>query len=1355
LLSVLWNSLSEYDELTASTQSVLLLLSKLIKSLPLNIICQGFEPRVLVLRLLPFFHHVLTCVKEAALSTMLVVIEASEQNARDWMTSVSSDATWNLLQCCLLETKSNTRDLSSKVFISFVRSCPTEAISSCFPYIPMWLNLAYYPESVPIPPTMLVQHTGMSHNKNSDNLTEGHKKHIGGLASSSPSSDEHIMATRQCIACLIGAVCCHGNNNIEQPTQTTTNVENHLLLLMTSQSAFQRMVACIVVSQWWMESHLTGVGGLYGCSIFKILEETFYFSEISVQFIHVQTDMKAFLATLLNKKVDIENFPSKSSYSFHEVLDFCTTQVPSTLLNRDKVPFPFHTRINLREQRNLLMKLTDQALKVQFTLDSRVKAFAANAIVSAVHSSGQKDDNWKLPTKLNPIIRPLMESLKYEENVTVRNAVSSSVARLICLCRSRQPCPNPKLVKNLCVGMISFTARCPTDESVQKEFSDFETCSDLGQSWPITPRDGILTILRRISDLQTEINNRKRKRNIAEDETANYIPESDQVKILIKCAGAVTCIQTIIKMHEDNLLEVVPTVWEILSTLQGSIPLTRQCYIFHSDDISLLSQSLLLLETVVPVIKGKKLKEKIFGLVPGVLRNLWHEHTSIRYLCSRCVAVLTNHMPNTIMPVVVDKILPQLDNNQNITQHRGSIEALANIIEVMGTSVVPYAVLMVVPLLGCISDQDTQTRLLATQCFGQLVQYMPVESGIPDPPDLPEELIRQKQEDRRFLEQLFDNSSLDEYKIPVKINAKLRPYQEDGVKWLAFLNRYKLHGVLCDDMGLGKTLQTICILASDHFYQANKKQENEKFHSGKLISLVVCPPTLTGHWVAEVRQFCELLTPQHYAGNPTERLRLQGEVKKHNLVIASYEVIRNDIEFFSQIKWNYCVLDEGHAIKNGKSKLSQCIKSLYAKHRLILTGTPIQNSVLELWSLFDFLIPGLLGSESEFNARYSKPIIASRDAKSSSVEQEEGLIAMESLHRQVLPFMLRRMKEDVLKDLPPKIIQDYYCELSPLQFQLYEDFAKSRAKKDAESSIKIIDEEKDQTNLMKGTSHVFQALQYLQKVCNHPLFVLTPSHPQYNAIMTQLKKSKTSLHDVKHASKLTALQQLLLDCGIGKTGDSLSEESVANQHRALVFCQHRNLLNIIENDLLRQLMPGVTYLRLDGGVPSNQRYSIVSKFNNDPSIDLLLLTTKVGGLGLNLTGADTVIFVEHDWNPMVDLQAMDRAHRIGQKKVVNVYRIITRGTMEEKILGLQEFKLNVANTIVGDDNRGIQSMGTNQVLDLFNVDQSTPKSHPHSNDATNPSKGLRAMMEGLGELWDQNQYDEEYNLDNFLHSLTK
>ncbi|KAK2572016.1 TATA-binding protein-associated factor 172 [Acropora cervicornis] len=381
-----------------------------------------------------------------------------------------------------------------------------------------------------------------------------------------------------------------------------------------------------------------------------------------------------------------------------------------------------------------------------------------------------------------------------------------------------------------------------------------------------------------------------------------------------------------------------------------------------------------------------------------------------------------------------------------------------------------------------------------------------------------------------------------------------------------------------------------------------------------------------------------------------------------------------------------------------------------------------QNNVLELWSLFDFLMPGFLGTEKQFQARFGKPILQSRDAKSSSKEQEAGALAMESLHRQVLPFLLRRLKEDVLQDLPPKIIQDYYCELSPLQVQLYEDFAKSQVKRGLDESVSHFDDDKGGKRHNRETPHIFQALQYLRKVCNHPLLVLTSSHPEYNKVMDQLHQQNLSIRDIQHAAKLVALKQLLVDCGIGVSSSSpgssdLSSDPVVSQHRVLLFCQLKSMLDIVENDLL--------------------------KFNNDPSIDILLLTTHVGGLGLNLTGADTVIFVEHDWNPMKDLQ----------KKVVNVYRLITRGTLEEKIMGLQKFKLNIANTVISQDNSSLSTMDTGQLLDLFTVEKEKKKEKSSAKQNNTGQASLKTMMENLGELWDEEQYETEYNLDNFIESL--
>jgi len=491
----------------------------------------------------------------------------------------------------------------------------------------------------------------------------------------------------------------------------------------------------------------------------------------------------------------------------------------------------------------------------------------------------------------------------------------------------------------------------------------------------------------------------------------------------------------------------------------------------------------------------------------------------------------------------------------------------------------------------------------------------------------------------------------------------------------------------------------------------------------------------------------------------------------YDVVVTSYEIVRSDVEILSKHAWNYCVLDEGHAIRNAKSKLTQSVKRVVARHRLVLSGTPIQNNVLELWSLFDYLMPGYLGAERQFNDAYGKRIKQSRNPKCSAAEQEAGQAARDALHRQVLPFVLRRMKEDVLQDLPPKIIQDYYCTLSPLQQRLYEDFASSQLKRLVEGEVVENDPLKATgTTKKKGepAGHTFQALHYLRKLCNHPLLVLTPEHPEYQKVTTELRNSNSDLHDLQHAPKVTALRSLLNECGIGLSkADSEETPAAGAGHRVLLFCQMKVMMDVIETDLFQKHMPNVSYLRMDGSVPATKRQGVVDRFNGDPTIDVLLLSTHVGGLGLNLTGADTVIFMEHDWNPMKDRQAMDRAHRIGQKRVVNVYRLITKDTLEEKIMGLQKFKLHLANSVFTQENSSLSSMDTSQLLDLMNYGGKTGAATKDDNssglglDGSLPEKkgekasGLKSVLENLEQLWDEEEYQEEYNLDHFLGTLKK
>jgi TATA-binding protein-associated factor len=484
--------------------------------------------------------------------------------------------------------------------------------------------------------------------------------------------------------------------------------------------------------------------------------------------------------------------------------------------------------------------------------------------------------------------------------------------------------------------------------------------------------------------------------------------------------------------------------------------------------------------------------------------------------------------------------------------------------------------------------------------------------------------VAEKRKERRFLEQLLDTSKIDNFEIPVKIAADLRRYQQEGINWMAFMLKYQLHGILCDDMGLGKTLQSICIMASSHHNRRTQHAATKDAAFAPFPSLVVCPPTLVGHWAFEISKFLpdkDLSTVQ-FVGSPAERAAMREDISGGGdcVVITSYDTLRNEIGFLGKFNWNYCILDEGHVIKNGKSKTTQAVKTVKANHRLLLSGTPIQNNALELWSLFDFLMPGFLGTEKSFSQNYSKPILASRNAKCSSREAEAGALALESLHRQVLPFMLRRTKTEVLSDLPPKIIQDMMCELSPLQQRLYNDFASKQKAgemvKDAIASAVTSDASSDAAKGAKGGSegsatHIFQALQYLRKLSNHPKLVLGPEHPEMNKVNKMLKEQNMTLDDISLAPKLLALRQILWDCGIGteeevkkEGGDQLGDVGVDrnDRHRVLIFAQMKGMLDIIEKDLFKKHLPSLTYLRMDGSTPNARRFEMQQQFNGDPSL---------------------------------------------------------------------------------------------------------------------------------------------------------
>ncbi|KAI9270458.1 hypothetical protein BDA99DRAFT_557285 [Phascolomyces articulosus] len=1435
VITTLWDCLIDLkDDLTASTGAVMDLIAKMFEQPGVMDVVRSKCALVdLVPRLYPFFRHTITGVRVAVLNTLLTFLECG--TASEWL---DERVYRLVFQNLVVEEKPHILEKTLAVWrdLTIGQRVDTQLVlNGTQNWLGSWFEVAMTPIGQPLdvathfykPPgafglggQVTVDTATLGNNSNNANkrrkngksaatssiIPSDHGEEETGhnLDAGMISQDLSLVTAEQVMRCRVACAAALGMAMSMWPDESMElSYQEVLLTLINSQWAIKRQLGAMAVEEWAKAILQTRYNADCVChapadailaanhkfpqtlshAMIASLESGvgqttgFYF-----ELVHVLKRIRGECQALLNGFVDAklqasalpilptmvlgEAMPSPELQIFSiETASWVVGEAYDTLL----------TKVPRGKGRNASLAALDERQKRVIAsigyyeeLRQKVEIHVYASTAGAVVELGE------LPTKLNPIIRSVMNSIKFEENADLQERSAATLADLISLC-SRNPNrvnPTDKIVKNLCTFLCSDTAQTPVLE-------DNPTHS------------GILSIQKENSNNNNHQNNSGRGagNNANKEATAGgaggasaaaaaaAAPTPEQKQAQLMKRGAEITLRVLCNRFGGSVFNIVPKLWECM--------VAKLEYVFGQDlatpgvpfadaaiqaDLTLgqeVIDTLTIMTTVVPYLSSD-LWPNIVRVVPLISKALQSCYEVIRYVSARCLATIANTITMETMQIVIDQVLPLLGDTVNHLHRQGASEFIYYLVQLLDTKILPYTIFLIVPVLGRMSDTDDAVRLICTNCFALLIRLVPLEAGIPDPPGMSERLLAHRDEERKFLSQLLDSSKVENFEIPVKINAELRKYQQEGVNWLAFLNKFQLHGILCDDMGLGKTLQSICILASDHHLRAQKYATTKAPDATPCPSLVICPPTLTGHWFHEVKQYSDNLKPLLYMGGPAERKRIRGNIKKHDIVIMSYDIIRNDIDDLSRIDWNYCILDEGHIIKNAKTKITKAIKTVKSNHRLILSGTPIQNNVLELWSLFDFLMPGFLGSEKLFNERFGKPILASRDSKSSSKEQEAGALALEALHKQVLPFLLRRLKEDVLHDLPPKIIQDYYSDLSDLQKKLYEEFAKSQTKHAVEQDLEE-DTTKTVTKSEGKATHIFQALQYLRKLCNHPLLVLNEKHPSYESIQNDLARTNTSLHDIQNAPKLQALKQLLGECGIGTTAPESESDPAAmavgavSQHRALIFCQLKTMLDIIENDLFKRIMPTVSYMRLDGSVDANKRHEIVQKFNADPSIDVLLLTTHVGGLGLNLTGADTVIFVEHDWNPMKDLQAMDRAHRIGQKKVVNVYRLITRGTLEEKIMGLQKFKLNIANTIVNQQNSGLQSMDTDQILDLFNVEGENGADGRRKKEAVAAAGGSdvgadgmgksKAVLENLENLWDDKEYEEEYNIDSFISGL--
>jgi TATA-binding protein-associated factor len=562
-------------------------------------------------------------------------------------------------------------------------------------------------------------------------------------------------------------------------------------------------------------------------------------------------------------------------------------------------------------------------------------------------------------------------------------------------------------------------------------------------------------------------------------------------------------------------------------------------------------------------------------------------------------------------------------------------------------------------------------------------------------------------------------------------------------------------------MGLGKTLQALIGVALGH----------DKYgHNNYPRSIVVCPATIVSHWVSEIRRFFPgdraVLTPDAVIGDSAKRTKFWSTFaeSKVNIVVVSYSTMRSDISHIAKTKWIYCILDEGHVLRNPKTATAAASRLIPSRHRLVLSGTMIQNKVLDVWATFDFLMPNFLGSSKEFTEKYARPITKSQLHGACAERIREGMEKLRILHQQVLPFILRREKEQVLRELPPKTITNLKCQMSVVQRRLYSAFSES---KEGKECLALFHRQSDLNEDQLGAK-TLRILLFLRLICTHPSLI-------DRKLQNGGQRGKEDAHyNLSSSGKFSALFDLLRDSGVNsdsffagdqdeslvyldspeeETSSKLEETGISLEYddaplgtlrfpangsqkpKCLVFAQFSQTLDAIENYLFKPHMPSLRYLRLDGSVPPENRVDIAERFNSDSSISVLLLTTRVGSLGLNLTGASIVIFVEHDFNPFVDEQAMDRVHRIGQKAdSVNVYRLIASDSIDEKIMEVQTKKVATSRAVVNTENSTLYSLGTDRLLDIFSADTAT------SDDET--LQDLDALLSSCAKDYESLSVDE-------------
>uniref|UniRef100_A0A0K0ESJ3 Cnd1 domain-containing protein n=1 Tax=Strongyloides stercoralis TaxID=6248 RepID=A0A0K0ESJ3_STRER len=944
--------------------------------------------------------------------------------------------------------------------------------------------------------------------------------------------------------------------------------------------------------------------------------------------------------------------------------------------------------------------------------------------------------------KMNLIdVRSNYMLMKFEQ---VQNVVNSNQNRLDGYCSSTllyfgiNPPKLTPLIKPLFACLATETNKKLAEDYIRDAFALVVAAS---RNREPSPQDKILCNLikpiRTCDESIIYLNKKKTLQSDMHDILSLYI---EQPQGSIKANNAKAILQWFIIDVSNNLQTTFPSLYE-----------TLELYINNNKNIPKEDEFVSQLEVIKSVTPYYSWNFSPI-LKKSITTYMVNENPYLRYQIVTFLAEIAKYKISEIANTLYDDLINYLSQNNSPNKTAGAIELLLLISKLENESL-GFATLLAPHALRLMSSRNKDIRTAAANCFRNFVPMITLEESSNMHYEwFNETLKKDLHENKNFMKMLSCPGELPIIKQNEieDLNDKiiLRPYQLEGITWLLFLNKYGLNGILADDMGLGKTLQTLCLLNL-----TINKDKNVK-------CLIICPITLIDHWCSEWSKYF----PNKKPCIKTNTLEQVKSSMSGGIYVGAYEEIKSSK--YKGIQWEYLILDEGHIIRRSNTILFENIISLRSKHRLILSGTPVQNSPADLWSLFAFLMPDYLPDKCTFNSSFVKPIQGCRSSKANEKTMKEGEDALQKLHKIVLPFILRRMKTNVLDDLPDKTVSDYYCELTDIQRKAYELIVDNCAFS-----------RKNKKNCSEVTFSPLHVCVLLRKLVDHPIFVIDE--------LKSLKFEETIQGKIYESGKLMALKELLNECEVGipietdSDNGELSPSSFSGasspdfnfipketQHRVLIFCQWTSSINYLNNAFQSKIFDrDINFLILDSSVPINQRFSIAEKFNGDPTYDVLILSTHIGGVGLNLTGADVVIFFDHDWNPVKDLQAIDRAHRIGQKKNVMVYRLITKETIEEKVMNLQLFKKNTANVIVGAENSSLKSMDTTELIDLFSLGnkKNTRKRHLEDNESvtTKKIKHTLAIDDGnkviekkwnLDLLWSEDDYIQSNDLIQFANN---